>query len=118
MAGVPERRVTWRQVASAAYAPSHGVPSGDTPGLEAATYFQAEAEVWTFGAVVCAVRIEPDTGYANPTGRRFFDICRADKRCEYVILGNRISNKKIEGGKVRPYTSGGHLNHVHCSGWR
>lgn len=62
--------------------------------------------------------IDPDTGYAHPVGRRFFDICRKDKRCEYVILGNRISNKKIEGGKVRPYTSGGHLNHVHCSGWR
>jgi carbon-monoxide dehydrogenase large subunit len=25
-------------------------------------YFQPEGEVWSFGAVVCAVRIEPDTG--------------------------------------------------------
>jgi len=62
VAGLPERRVTWREVATTAYAPGHGLPAGDTPGLEATTYFQPEAEVWTFGAVVCAVRIEAETG--------------------------------------------------------
>lgn len=71
-----------------------------------------------FPAMAFDLGVEPDTGYANPTGRKFFDICRADKRVEYVILGDRISNKKIEGGKVRRYGSGGHLNHVHVSGWR
>ena len=62
VAGLPERRVTWREVATTAYAPGHGLPAGDTPGLEATTYFQPEAEVWTFGAVVCGVRIEAETG--------------------------------------------------------
>jgi carbon-monoxide dehydrogenase large subunit len=62
VAGLPERRVSWREVATAAYAPGHGLPAGDTPGLEATTYFQPEAEVWTFGAVVCVVRIEAETG--------------------------------------------------------
>jgi carbon-monoxide dehydrogenase large subunit len=62
VAGVPQRRVTWREVAAVAYAPGHGLPPGDTPGLEAATYFQPEAEVWTFGAAICAVRIEAETG--------------------------------------------------------
>ncbi len=60
--GVPQRRVTWREVAVAAYAGGHGLPAGDTPGLEATTYFQAEAEVWTFGALLCALRIERETG--------------------------------------------------------
>jgi carbon-monoxide dehydrogenase large subunit len=32
------------------------------PGLEATTYFQPEAEVWTFGAIVCALSIDADTG--------------------------------------------------------
>jgi carbon-monoxide dehydrogenase large subunit len=54
--------VTWRDVAAAAYAGGHALPAGETPGLEASVYFQPESEVWTFGAVVCAVRIEPDIG--------------------------------------------------------
>ena len=60
--GVPQRRVIWREVAAAAYAGGHALPPGDTPGLEATTYFQPETEVWTFGAIVCAVRIEAETG--------------------------------------------------------
>jgi len=60
--GVPQRRVTWREVAVAAYAGGHGLPAGESPGLEATVYFQPEAEVWTFGAVLCAVRIEAETG--------------------------------------------------------
>jgi carbon-monoxide dehydrogenase large subunit len=60
--GVPQRRVMWREVAVAAYAGGHALPAGDTPGLEATTYFQPDAEVWTFGAIVCAVRIEAETG--------------------------------------------------------
>jgi len=62
VAGVPQRRVTWREVATAAYAGGQALPPGDTPGLEASTYFQADAEVWTFGAVVCGLRIERETG--------------------------------------------------------
>jgi carbon-monoxide dehydrogenase large subunit len=60
--GVPQRRVMWSEVAAAAYAGGHALPAGDTPGLEATVYFQPETEVWTFGAIVCAVRIEAETG--------------------------------------------------------
>jgi carbon-monoxide dehydrogenase large subunit len=60
--GLPERRVTWREVAVAAYGGGRGLPAGEMPGLEATVYFQPEAEVWTFGAIVCAVRIEAETG--------------------------------------------------------
>jgi carbon-monoxide dehydrogenase large subunit len=60
--GVPQRRVMWREVAVAAYAGGQALPAGDTPGLEATTYFQPDTEVWTFGAIVCAVRIEAETG--------------------------------------------------------
>jgi carbon-monoxide dehydrogenase large subunit len=62
VAGVPERRVTWREVAAAAYAGGAALPAGETPGLEASTYFQAEGEVWSHGAVVAAVSIDRDTG--------------------------------------------------------
>ena len=49
-------------MANAAYAGGAALPAGDTPGLEAATYFQAEREVWSFGAVVTLVSIERETG--------------------------------------------------------
>ena len=62
VAGVPQKRVAWKEVATAAYAGGAGLPPGDTPGLEATMYFQPEAEVWSSGAVVCAVRIERETG--------------------------------------------------------
>lgn len=62
VAGVPAKRVAWKEVATAAYAGGHALPPGDTPGLEATAYFQADAEVWSFGSVVCAVSIAPDTG--------------------------------------------------------
>ena len=60
--GVPAKRVTWKEVATAAYAGGQALPPGDTPGLEATMYFQAEAEVWSYGAVVCLVSIARDTG--------------------------------------------------------
>jgi carbon-monoxide dehydrogenase large subunit len=62
VAGVPAKRVAWKEVATAAYAGGQALPSGDTPGLEATMYFQAEAEVWSYGAVVCLVSIARDTG--------------------------------------------------------
>jgi carbon-monoxide dehydrogenase large subunit len=62
VAGVPQKRVTWKEVATAAYAGGAALPPGDTPGLEATAYFQPDGEVWSFGAVVCGVRIEPETG--------------------------------------------------------
>ena len=62
VAGVPAKRVAWKEVATAAYAGGQALPSGDTPGLEATMYFQAEAEVWSYGAVVCSVSITRDTG--------------------------------------------------------
>jgi carbon-monoxide dehydrogenase large subunit len=60
--GVPQRRVMWRDVATAAYAGGASLPPGETPGLESAVYFQPEGEVWSFGCVVCAVRIDAETG--------------------------------------------------------
>ena len=60
--GVPQRRVTWKDVASAAYAGGGALPAGETPGLEASTYFQPEGEAWSFGCIVCALSIDAETG--------------------------------------------------------
>jgi hypothetical protein len=57
--------------------------------------------------------IEPDTGFANPTGRAFFELMVDRPEVEYVILGDQIWSKS-KG--LHKYTAGGHLNHVHVSG--
>jgi carbon-monoxide dehydrogenase large subunit len=60
--GAPQQTITWRQVATAAYAGGAALPAGDTPGLESSSYFQADGEVWSFGAVVALVSVERETG--------------------------------------------------------
>jgi carbon-monoxide dehydrogenase large subunit len=60
--GAPQRTITWREVATAAYTGGAALPPGDTPGLESSVYFQAEGEVWSFGATVAAVSVERETG--------------------------------------------------------
>lgn len=60
--GAPQRTVTWREVATVAYAGGAALPAGDTPGLEASSFFSPEGEVWSYGAVVAAVAIDRETG--------------------------------------------------------
>ena len=66
-------------------------------------------------ALAMDLGIDPDVGMRDPEGRAFFHHCVGDRRVEYVILGDRIwaQSRKSEG--IRPYTSGGHLNHAHVS---
>ncbi len=64
VSGVPGRRVTWRQVAEAAYGPAR-LRAGSAPGLEATVFFEGKGEVWSFGSCVVALRIDRDTGQAR-----------------------------------------------------
>lgn len=59
--------------------------------------------------------VEPDTGYANPTGRKFFDAMIGRTEVSYVILGDKIWSRALG---LHSYGSGGHLNHAHVSGFR
>jgi peptidoglycan hydrolase-like protein with peptidoglycan-binding domain len=61
--------------------------------------------------------VEPDTGYLNPVGRAFFDLCVGHPAVEYVILGTKIASRNYDW-TVRTYSGGGHGNHVHVSGIR
>jgi carbon-monoxide dehydrogenase large subunit len=66
VAGLAARRVTWAQIAEAAYRPAP-LPGTDGPGLEATVFFAAEDEAWSFGACVAAVAIDRDTGQVRLT---------------------------------------------------
>lgn len=59
---------------------------------------------------------DPDIGFAHPVARAFFNVCVGDPDCGYVILGDRIWSRARADEGIRPYTAGGHLNHVHVSG--
>ncbi|MGH7264324.1 MAG: xanthine dehydrogenase family protein molybdopterin-binding subunit, partial [Candidatus Rokuibacteriota bacterium] len=61
VAGVPARRVSWTQVAAAAYAGRPPAP-GLAPGLDATVFFQADGETWSFGTAVAAVSVSRETG--------------------------------------------------------
>jgi len=60
--GAPQKKITWKEVATAAYAGGAALPAGDAPGLESSSYFQPEGEAWSSGAVVAAVSIERESG--------------------------------------------------------
>jgi hypothetical protein len=87
------------------YNPNSNLPSG------------APSDHAVYPAYAFDLGIDPDTGYANPTGRAFFDLCRGNPAVEYVILGDKIASRNY-GWVVRSYSGGGHGNHVHVSGIR
>jgi carbon-monoxide dehydrogenase large subunit len=59
--GAPERSITLRDVAAAAYQPGR-VPPGDELGLSASGTFTLPGPVFPFGAYAAAVAVDPDTG--------------------------------------------------------
>lgn len=59
--GVPERGVSWREVAQAAYQP-HRIPRDVEMGLEAVGYFAIPRPVFPYGAYGAVVEVDPETG--------------------------------------------------------
>ena len=89
VAGVPEKKVTWRQIAAAAY--SGKLPRGMEVGLHETCFFDPRREAWGFGAHVCMVSIDRETG--KPTIEKFvlIDDCG-------VIINPMIVEGQIHGG--------------------
>src|ERR1700730_8696022 len=58
--GSPDKRKAFGEVAFAAY--GAGLPEDMELGLEAVSYFDPPNLVWPFGAHVCVVEVDPETG--------------------------------------------------------
>lgn len=58
---IPEREMSFADVASQAYAATD-LPPNTEPGLEAVSFFDPENFTWPFGCHICVVEIDPDTG--------------------------------------------------------
>ncbi|HET8627913.1 MAG TPA: molybdopterin cofactor-binding domain-containing protein [Thermomicrobiales bacterium] len=69
--GVPDRAVTFAQIARAAYG-FGGLPGGLDPGLEATSYFMPEGRTFPFGAHLALVEIDRATG--ELTVRRYLAV--------------------------------------------
>jgi len=86
--GVPEKKVTWRQIAAAAY--GRPVP-GIEPGLQETVFFDPRREAWGFGAHVALVRIDRETGTPTLEKLVLVDDCG-------VIINPMIVEGQVHGG--------------------
>jgi carbon-monoxide dehydrogenase large subunit len=89
VAGVPDKKVTWRQVAAAAYGAN--LPPGMEPGLNETAFFDPKREAWGFGAHVALVRIDRETGAPTLEKLILVDDCG-------VVINPLILNGQIHGG--------------------
>ena len=81
--GAPDRGITMAEVAGASYMNS---PGDEEPGLEAVDYYDPPNMTYPFGAYVCVVEIDRETGEVDIRQFYALDDC-----------GNRINPMVIEG---------------------
>jgi carbon-monoxide dehydrogenase large subunit len=87
--GVPDRKVTWRQIAGAAY--SGRLPKGMELGLQETVFFDPRREAWGFGTHVAVVNIDRDTGQLTIEKLVLVDDCG-------VVINPMIVEGQIHGG--------------------
>lgn len=87
--GVPDRQVTWRQVAEAAY--GGRLPVELEPGLEASEDFAAEGLLYPFGAHLAVVELDPDTGLVKV--RRYVSVDDSG-----LIVNPLLAAGQVHGG--------------------
>jgi carbon-monoxide dehydrogenase large subunit len=88
VAGVPDKNITWRQIAATAY--GRPVP-GLEPGLQETVFFDPGREAWGFGAHVALVRIDRDTGEPRLEKLVLVDDCG-------VVLNPLLVEGQVYGG--------------------
>ena len=83
--GAPERFKTMKEIAYAAY--NQAIP-GVEPGLEAVSYYDPPNMTYPFGAYVCVMDIDVDTGVQ--TIRRFYALDDCGTRINPMIIEGQI----------------------------
>ena len=83
--GNPERFKTMTELAWAAY---HGVPPGIEPGLEAVNYYDPPNMTYPFGAYICVLDVDVDTGTTKV--RRFYALDDCGTRINPMIIEGQI----------------------------
>ena len=83
--GAPERFKTMKEIAFAAY--NQAIP-GLEPGLEAVSYYDPPNMTYPFGAYVCVVDIDVDTGVTDI--RRFYALDDCGTRINPMIIEGQV----------------------------
>ncbi len=87
---IPDRYVTWRDVAALSSGPQP-VPEGTERGLEASVYWEPDSYTFPYSANVAVVRVDPDNGAVRLTG--FFSVDDFG-----VIVNPMVVDGQIHGG--------------------
>ena len=87
---IPDRFVTWRDVAAYSFGPQP-VPEGVDRGLEASVFWEPESYTFPFTANVAVVRIDPDNGAVQLVG--FYSVNDFG-----VIVNPLIVHGQVHGG--------------------
>lgn len=90
--GSPDNAKALGEVAFAAY--GMNLPEGMEQGLEAVSYFDPPNLVWPFGAHVCVVEVDPETGRVDMQKYIAVDDCG-------VIINPLIVEGQVHGGVVQ-----------------
>lgn len=83
--GNPERAKTMKEIAWAAY---NAPPPGLEPGLEAVNYYDPPNMTYPFGAYLCVMDIDVDTGVAKI--RRFYALDDCGTRINPMIIEGQV----------------------------
>jgi carbon-monoxide dehydrogenase large subunit len=83
--GAPERAKTMKEIAFAAY---NSLPPGVEPGLEAVSYYDPPNMTYPYGAYVCVVDVDVDTGVVDI--RRFYALDDCGTRINPMIIEGQV----------------------------
>ncbi len=87
---IPDRFVTWRDVAALSIGPQP-VPEGTERGLEASVYWEPETYTFPYSANVAVVRVDPDNGVVQLAG--FYSVNDFG-----VIVNPLVVHGQVHGG--------------------
>ena len=107
--GDEEKRKTMAELAFAAY---NNVPPGMEPGLEAVSYYDPPNMTYPFGAYLCVVDVDVDTGEAAI--RRFYALDDCGTRINPMVIEGQVHGGLTEAlaiamGQEMPYDENGNL---------
>ncbi|MTH95554.1 aerobic carbon-monoxide dehydrogenase large subunit [Roseibium sp. RKSG952] len=83
--GNPQARKTMKEIAWASY---NAPPPGMEPGLEAVSYYDPPNMTYPFGAYICVMDIDVDTGVART--RRFYALDDCGTRINPMIIEGQV----------------------------
>lgn len=83
--GLPEKVKTMKEICWAAY---NNVPPGMEPGLEAVDYYDPPNMTYPFGAYICVLDIDVDTGVSKV--RRFYALDDCGTRINPMVIEGQV----------------------------